>query len=348
MDFLTALLFPRTHAPIALTRELLLFFDRVVAYQASEASPLPGDLIAAGLLRSYVPKPFGEDLERFERLLRDLKAHKDEYAGALNSALAVSGGRAAAPPVWSLAARLRQGSTISDDDRRFWSARTYLRLAEILDEEEEEIAQGLNEAACREAAIFRSLNGETEKTVTPPPHPLAGAASGPRTEERLKWWAHLFAADGRAERPDLLVTDSVAAWETLADSYEQLHSARPLSLLTLSLPQLASLDTAGYQELRTKLQVELGGLRDAIASQLAAAAKSRTESVKLDACKTWEDAMARFSRENGRGAISFGKLCFTLFDGVSAEDLLRHSINLPRTGRAEPEAGAILAVVRGE
>lgn len=272
MNRLNALYFPDTVPDPGLCRQLLLFFDKISQYQASELSAAgdteqspPGDfLTASGLYSWYPPAPLGDDLNRFKRLVHELQDRQNDYGSRLTglSLIAPTFDQATGmeASTTALAAALSGGQqpddrcSVTEARRRenLWQARLLLTLAEILDRQNLEIARELQKIRDRERKLFLNLKGIDQGSTNPAAEiPLPASTIPTETnpedkrllKERTKAWAQLFVAEQDGEqRPayHLLVTGRPAAASFLFDRYETLYRRPPVPLFTITLPMVTA------------------------------------------------------------------------------------------------------------
>lgn len=265
MEYSTsALIFPETVPSRHGVAELLLFFETLSYYLPTEADGIKSrdkDLFTT-LCTGHAPAPLGDDLSRFNRLLREMETSRpDEFARLFSAAtLSMSAGQARDQDETSAAgvfSALRKDAAIQTSIRykeRLWQARLILKLAEMLDRREEEVRQGLAEVAAVEQKIFASLEGLAEAATTAPAesscrdrlqHPKPAylrtdepslATSGLLLPLRLKAWAELYLANSPDLHPPVLVTANPECGSSLLDGYENSWRQEAEKLFSLSIP----------------------------------------------------------------------------------------------------------------
>ena len=113
------------------------------------------------------------DRDRFLHLLHDIRNKKDAYVEQLSyltlaslSAPTSRGDSSKQAILSSLFQGVEQGSDARTEQDRLalWQARLVLKIAEILDREEEELAWQLATIDDQEIALFRRLQGEIKKS----------------------------------------------------------------------------------------------------------------------------------------------------------------------------------------
>ena len=245
MTQLTALRFTDTLVSTASVSQELFFFDRIDFYQSTESEKnVPPDPLAdLRLCAGYSPAPLGDDLERFGMLISEMKGHEGEfYSGVLSSMTLEYLENRDEEKTWELISSLqRQGERgkdrkRSDREEILWQARLLLKLAEIIQIEEEEMEAAMASVADLERNLFRQLkDGDTgDPRESFSPRPAAAARPPVRTAPLLKAWGHLFLEDSRAH--GILTTRDTEAALTLLDVEEVISGQAPEQVASLILP----------------------------------------------------------------------------------------------------------------
>ena len=251
MTHLTALRFPDTLVTTASVSQELFFFDRIDFYQSteSESGDNPDPLADLKLCFGYPPAPLGDDLERFRMLLSELKGNEGEfYSGVLSSLTLDYLGNRDGEKTWELISSLqRQGKTGKDKKARnreeiLWQARLLLKLAEIIQCEEEAMEISMASVADQEKELFRQLKeGDINDQDDPlTVKPAAGTRPSGRTGPLLKAWGQLFLADRQPH--GILTTKNTEAALTILDVEESLAGQAPKRVVKLILPSPLLLD----------------------------------------------------------------------------------------------------------
>jgi hypothetical protein len=242
---LPALYLPTTSPSPASAGQLLLFFAKLVFYRPAENLPASLHLHgAAELLHCYAPAPFGAELDRFSRLLKDMQAHAAEYFQAYLANFG-RGEEDAAEAGWrQMASQLKQMEPQHESRQaELWRARLYLALAEIYEASEQEISRGLAEIADKEVALLRQLQGDEDDDLERLPlrdlHSTVMAPSPGRSSELLDAWGMLYLADANPDRPWLLATADQEGAMLLRERYESATGRAPEKVLSLPLPPVA-------------------------------------------------------------------------------------------------------------
>ena len=265
MNNTSALLFPDTVPIQHNIAGLLYFFNTVTYYLPVEPDGKPAEpeqQLLHGLCTGYAPAPLGNDLDRFNRLIRELGTYRSEELtrlfsfakteitiGQLRDREESSAG--------TLLAALHKTPESSRSEllrERLWQARLVLKLAEILNRKEAEISNGLAAVAEIEQKLYGSLQGADEPEadeVVPTPgfDPRQPGNNSPGRQRdllpsqadlliplRLKAWAELFLHDAIKQHPYILTTGHRDAAARLIDGCENIFHKQPTRLLSLALP----------------------------------------------------------------------------------------------------------------
>jgi hypothetical protein len=210
----------------------------------------------------YVPAPLGKDRDRFNSLIRELQTYRSEDITRLVSfaKAEITTGQirdqdeSSAGTLMSAMHKDKAASSSELQTERLWQARLVLKLAEILDEKETAIQNGLAAVTSIEKKLYGSLQGAGE----PDPDEitiLTGADSGdpgnsftqqpqnrPLSQAdlliplRVKAWAELFLSDRLREPASFLVTAYKDAAALLIDGCENLFQKQPEKIISLLLP----------------------------------------------------------------------------------------------------------------
>lgn len=251
MNQLTTLMFPDTQLCTKSVWRELFFFNTINYYHSTESEdddrPACDALEEPGLCRGYAPAPLGEDLERFKMLLRELKGNEGEfYSGQLSSmTLEYLENRDTENTLKLISAMMEEpAKTAKKQDREqnevLWKARLYLKLAEIIQREEEEMETSISSLADLEKKIFKQLKGDEDEEI-PAIQPSSNSRMPIRTHDLLKAWGHLFMADHKPCQ--MLLTASHDSADILLDIAES-NGKCPTLITTLPLPSLpANMET---------------------------------------------------------------------------------------------------------
>ncbi len=257
MNTLNSLLFPDTTISSDRQLPLFLLFSPVHIIQAvedetaSEKNELPDTFMENGFCQVHTPSPLGKDRERFLHLVGDIKNRKDDYAAQL-SALTVASMSASDSENSQqaiMSSLLGPGEKVQHDEtnkdrEELWQARLVLKIAEILDQEEEEIAQAMSFLDNTESDVFERLHGTKNAGKISDENPLQDLSqlrkqlNQPRTQtirNRFAAWKTLLGTRLDKEFP-LWVTTRNGAADIILERYESKSSQAAKPILDLKLP----------------------------------------------------------------------------------------------------------------
>jgi hypothetical protein len=372
MTRLSALLYPETTPAVQNVAALLCFFDTVAYYlpiEQDERQVEPQQqLLHGGLCEGYVPAPLGSDLDRFNHLIRELQTYRSEDITRLVSfaKAEITTGQirdhdeSSAGTLLSAMHKDKDACSSELQVERLWQARLVLKLAEMLDEKETAVKNGLAAVTSIEKKLYGSLQG-TGETDPDELASLAGANSGtpgnryaqhPKNQPlsqadllipmRVKAWAELFLADRLRKPASFLATAHKDAAALLIDGCENIFQKQPEKLISLLLPVppiLEGNDEASEKFLnrRSALQSEAHSCLAAIDDFLletAGLSGTGPRIIKIPAgldneVKAWNAAvLSTFpgSTESSR------TLDFYCFPAISMEQLFQHLLHLEDQG----------------
>ena len=173
MNTLDTLYFPGTVLLSGSQYPLFLLFPQVHILQPVEAgehdgatAEQPDIFIKNGFCQAHTPCPLGDSRERFLHLIDDIRDRKDDYAAQLSSLTmaAMSVPRQQGDDTTQGIISSLLGTKAAEDEQAkqetielaLWQARLVLKIAEILDREEEEIAEQLSLLDDREISPFQA------------------------------------------------------------------------------------------------------------------------------------------------------------------------------------------------
>ena len=235
-----------------------------------------------GFCQVHTPSRLGADRDRFLHLIHDIRNKKDAYVEQLSyltlaslSAPASRGDNSKQAILSSLLHGMDQDADAADEQDRLalWQARLVLKIAEILDQEEEELALQLAAIDDHEIALFRSLQGEIRESgeddvVEDDPFlellELKQKMNQPRPgmiKNRLRAWTRLYLSGPLPVKPWLWTTRRQEAADILLEQYEKESGQAPLSLLQIELPARISHENTDVirevEQFRTEVQPDL-------------------------------------------------------------------------------------------
>ncbi len=272
----SALIFPETEPAIDGMAKLLIFFDALSYYLPTESDGANhrGNTLFTSLCTGYAPAPLGEDLFRFNRLLREMETSRPDELSRLFSAVRapmVPGqvrdqDETSAASLYSALQKDAETKTSTHHKERLWQARLILKLAEMLNRRETEVRQGLAQISSVEQHVFASLEGsgaaETDdltelssldkfkhpKSDNILPDESSHGTSGLFIPQRVKAWAELYLADSPDLHPLILATANPESGSTLLDGYENGWRKDPKKLFSLSIPAVNREEIKGARD----------------------------------------------------------------------------------------------------
>lgn len=238
-----AYIFPDTRPRDEILFPLVQLFTQTV-YLAPVENDLPTglsslatELLAQDILHFYCPAPLGAAQKRFHLLLKELQQNPANYA---QLALAGLGPQEAGESKNAIinAVRQERSSTVNPHPKQeeaLWQARLVLKLAEILEQEEEEIQQRLHKIALREQGLLQTLRDA----------PLTASSNSPelrhntsRSRLRLRAWQKLFAGKEHIVPDCCFITSDQDAFAAIIETKHQ----EPQATVSLSLPAFPAKD----------------------------------------------------------------------------------------------------------
>ena len=381
----SALIFPETAPSPHGMAKLLVFFDSLAYYLPTEADG-PNSRQSnffTNLCTGYAPAPLGNDLSRFNRLLRELESSRPDEITRLFAAAKTPGAagqvrdqeETSAAGLYSALNQEAGAKAAIRHKERLWQARLILKLAEMLDRREAEVRQGLAQISSVEQKLFASLEGLGQAETDDPAELSSGpdkllrsksdgilldepapAASGLLIPLRLKAWAELYLADSSDPHPMILATVSPESGGLLLDGFENTCRCEPKKLFSLAIPALHPADLnktpdtylAARHSFRAaayeNLEYFAGFLRETAAS-VGAAPDSRQEIPKLtENISAWEEQINAHFPGPGK---NIPKLDFYCFPGISLAELLQHLFHLegPAAANKHERPAGLLAIL---
>ena len=211
-----------------------------------------------GFCQVHTPRPLGPDRKRFLRLIHDIRLRKDDYAAQLSSltVAAMTGPRVPDEdtPQAILSSLLgspgdRAGRDEEIREHELWQARLVLKIGEILDQEEEEIARDLLALDEDEQSLFLQLHGDDPVAPEEDDNPLAdlndikARVRQPATaviRNRFRAWKQLFLS-GALPAWRIWATHWPDAAEIVLEAYERRRGKTAVPAGSLSLPATVGL-----------------------------------------------------------------------------------------------------------
>ncbi|WP_136806919.1 hypothetical protein [Desulfosediminicola flagellatus] len=285
MNTLESLYFPGTEIYSGSQYPVFLLFSKLHVLQPvedSETADNSADIFkTTGHCQAHTPSPLGDGRDRFLHLIRDIKDRKDDYAAQLSSLTVASMSAKKASIEDSsrgIITSLLGGHGLKtapeeDNDVQLWQARLVLKIAEILDREEEEVAMQMALLDDEEEGLFKTLHGELadddenlldelkqlkEKITLP----TAGSI-----RKRLSAWSRLYNG-GKVESQQIWLTHMIEAADTLLERYEDQHNKPAAKIVEFILPANIGWGKAESIELVDSFRQNNSDLLDRIAKAL--------------------------------------------------------------------------------
>ena len=260
----SALLFPETEPSAYDIASLLFFFKSISFYLATESDTADKSLLNlyGNLCNAYAPVPLGQDLARFNRLLREMEiSRSDDLARLFSAAKAPlttkeirDKDETSSGSVFSALQINTEKKISAAFKERLWQARLILKLAEILNRREREVTQGLARVALSEQRVLAALEGisdmdaedlgelpeldkiKQDSVAMPGFTGFTMGTSALLAPLKIKAWAELYLADFTLQRPPVLVAANADCGSILLDDCEDTLGISPHKIFTLSLP----------------------------------------------------------------------------------------------------------------
>jgi len=253
MSTLEALYFPGTEIYSGSQFPIFLLLNKVHLLQPVEEEHTTGDtadiFTTGGLCQAHTPVPLGENRDRFLRLIRDIRERKDDYAAQLSALTVASLSQKKSSIDDSqhgiiaslLGSQGVQAEPEQDDDVELWQARLVLKIAELLDREEEEVAMQMALLDDEEEGLFKTLQGELddeEESLFDELKQLRQNISQPTSStitNRLSAWSKLYRAEAVAPQA-IWLTHLEEAGDLLLERYQETTKLAPVLLAKFELP----------------------------------------------------------------------------------------------------------------
>ncbi len=356
----SAIIFPDTVPDEQALFPLVLVFQPIVYCQPVEKegeedegdSPVCKELVRQALCQGIFPAPLGQDRERFENLLSDLRHRRDDYAAQLAhvslSGLGASAGKGTETRS-SIVSGLLKGHGIESERRDkkamlLWQARLVLKLGEFMDEDQRMLAKDMQSLSEREKGLFSELRKESEDTFS-----LTRELSGTSTDDegmqrlRLKAWSRIFALGSSAPVEErIFITRNSEAFDRLADEYERTYRKLPRELISLLLPARIP-DTSNMIAMLDRFSDEAALYLEGLYELLGGSTdkKGLRENFSTDGTGAWNTLL-----ENQFPVNDYGRSLLKLYDfgsvspqrifldsfGFDEDKLLNESAEKPETG----------------
>ncbi len=339
MNSLNSLYFPETNLSSIGQYPFFLLFPSIHLLRVAEhniqgnGDQATDSFIKAGLCQTHTPSPLGNDLERFTRLVSDIKNRKDDYASQLTtltlSAMSNYSQKSGDSRQEIISSLLRSGQFFPDKQEEqknleIWQARLVLAIGEIIDHEEEGIARQLAIIKDNEFELFRALQGEDEDFEKDNPFEelsLIRSNMNPPAAfnmiKRFLSWKRLY-REGDIPTCALLLTASKDCADNLLESFDTENDGPAIYLGQLLLPAVigrqetdAIRQIQSYQEQNRDI---IKGITEKLLylnSCEDPALENNSGSILSSFNKPWEKALESHFPENTFGRIPLSFYCFS-------------------------------------
>ncbi len=249
MTVQSACIFPQTIVNEKFLGLLLPVFPSLVYLKPTEEphcpqekeTPAIAELLNEKRLELPAPAPLGPLLERFNAMIKDIESNRENFAGQL---VHLGGTRLSSGKTETLSSIKTSLSRNQLKDKgeeelieTLWKARLILKLAEIQDQEQEEIRRELETLHAKQHDLFHELRQETVtgfQLTSPGQNNLR--TDSPGFKHRLRAWTRLFILGDYAPRDcRIFITQSVDAADLLLEKAQQqgyldIEAARSIEL----------------------------------------------------------------------------------------------------------------------
>lgn len=347
MNTLESLYFPGTEIYSGSQFPVFLLFSKLHVLQPVEdveTADTSADIFkTTGYCQAHTPCPLGDNRDRFLHLIRDIKDRKDDYAAQLSS-LTVASMSAKKASIddssQGIVASLLGGHGLettpeADDDVELWQARLVLKIGEILDFEEEEVAMQMAMLDDEENGLFKTLQGELaeeDESLADELKQLKEKINRPSAStinKRLAAWSRLYNA-GSIENNQIWLTHMPEVADTLLERYEEHHNQPACKIAELALPANIGWSKVDSIDVINSFRKDNGDLLDRLTRAISENNSHRLASLQTE----WNQAIEASFPESING---LAQLTFYNFTESSIAELL---------GKEKcDEAGKLLGVI---
>lgn len=323
---LGALLFPETSPQPGEFWPLALVFDQIAHY-GLPGNLSPAEAVDSGFFRKLEPIGLPEgDLVRFLAMSSELKGNEAEFCRGMLASL--SGVDFQEDSVQSLAESLRSDlaghAPGNGKGKGLWQALLLLKLAEMLREQEREIACEFMAVSRLEAGVVAAIRGESEEldeeekvALRRLTGPAAPRGFVPNQVMLTRAWSRLYLDDPEAGAFPVLATVDPECASLLAEAGERLSGQGPQEIARLILPSGSANERLAVVE---NFRDRAGEARGKFALALLSFAAGEAGRPALDEAAQGLNLALASSRQGEEG---LGKtLVFYACHGLSLSDLV--------------------------
>lgn len=288
--------------------------------------------------QAHTPHPLGKDRDRFLYLINDIKNRKDDYAAQLShitlASMTEKRGKSDPSKNEIMSSLLGKPVSSSNDaaekmQESLWQARLVLKIGEILDLEEEEVAQALIHLEESETDLFDKLKGKDSDAAETLYEELVNIKSKlnmPRAGSmvnRLLAWFKLTQGSELPTCPVWTTTRQEVA-DILFEKYENNKGSAPILIAEVELPARTGRDSDQLLKKLSAFRAEFPDETAAFANLLVSTSSNLSQEKNfLKFLPDWKKGLEKYfpSTEYGRSPARFylfeGHLA--LFSGSKAE-----------------------------
>ncbi len=219
---------------------------------------LADSFIKNGFCQGYTPTPLGDDRDRFLNLVEDIQNRKDDYAAQLSqltiAAMTSNNKKQVESKNDILSSLIGTTSSAQVEEQEqagdLWQARLMLKLAEMLDREEEELSLNLSVLEDYEAELIQELQGAQDDEDENPFADLQQLKKNmvsQRTgamKRRLAAWHKLCRESNFSKEISTFITDSEDAAGLLLEAYHEATDELIKPIATFFLPPITEWDSS--------------------------------------------------------------------------------------------------------
>lgn len=350
MKSLETLYFPDTAIFTENQIPLFLFADKVhilapVENISESVNKREDAFIDSRFCHIHTPHPLGEDRERFLYLINDLKNRKDDYAAQLRDVTLASmsekqgSGDDSGHQIISSLLNSNPGEAKTDGEQqreRLWQARLVLKIGEMLDREEEEVARSLVALEETEADVLGLLKGENDEDdeladLSADLEKIKKKLDKPRLEvvgKRLRAWFRL-ADEASLPACRIWSTTRPEVVDILFTNHERRHDQEPEQIAMFQIPFVPLSHNESIEEaIKNFQQSTRNQLSLLVELLLEEKAEAYAEKEKADhELRKWEIILDEHFPLNQFGRTTVSIYCFQ-------EPLARYSGLAEQTGKS--------------
>jgi len=285
MNSLKTLYFPGTDIYSIRQYPIFLLFRNINIIKPVEDPPSDSaeesadTFIKSGFCQVHTPCPLGDNRKRFMHLVTDIKNRKDDYAAQLSSlTLAAMSNRSTGEGsereiINSIFApqELQKKGEKEEKELKLWQARLVLKIGELLDQEEEEIAAHLAVLEDEQQGLFKELQGEADSfdgeenpfaELTQIKEQMSATHPG-NAKKRFSAWQTLF-LESDLNNCNIFLTGNPDNGDILLENYEKRSGLTALHAGSLDLPAFVGWNSSeacetalGFHEKHSELIAEI-------------------------------------------------------------------------------------------